>query len=255
MKERFAGFAVLCLVVTGHLPAQEPPFTTDRPGIADSPFHIRPGYVQPECGLDYVSDNGARSVNIPNTLLRLGATNHTEFRLYTRLQADGTGAKLAPEGVGGKVALLEQRGAIPFTAVMAHVYLPTDRFYRYAANTGFDIILLFQNNVTDRFSFNYNIGCSREAGGGAFRFMSSWCFNFMLNDRFGWFGEYYNYLPLDARAKHALDAGIIYLPHPVVQLDISAGVSPPGHTRGPENRVTYDGFVSCGISFRIGYGK
>ena len=58
-----------------------PEIVTDRPDITESGIVVPKGSLQAENGLTLTSDHGQRTVDLSETLLRLGVGSRTELRL------------------------------------------------------------------------------------------------------------------------------------------------------------------------------
>lgn len=237
--------------------AQNTPIIPDRPGIADSPFSVAQRSFQGEIGLDYLNRQNTRHIQVPNTLLRAGITKNAELRLYAKhafssdtLTEDFNSA-LHPIGLGTKITLWKQQKWRPHIGIMTHLYFPTKYSKRapYMSEMGADIFLLFQHNIGERFSINYNLGGFKAFNASLPLWMSSWCFNYMITPKLGSFVEYYN-LKNNTFTEHAFDGGFTFLWKPTCQFDLSAGLSQLFWADKQEPR-TMNYFFSGGVSFKI----
>jgi hypothetical protein len=77
----------LLLVMAGAIarsqtvPDKDPEMVTDRPDVTESAIVVPKGSVQFENGLTWSSDHGRRSLDLSETLMRVGFSTRTEFRL------------------------------------------------------------------------------------------------------------------------------------------------------------------------------
>lgn len=246
------------ILTYGYVFSQTSPMITDRPGIADPPFPVPQNTFQTEIGADYLYQNHVRHIQLPNTLLRIGITQKTEFRFYAKhvFSSDSStqnfNSTFHPIGLGAKINLCDQKLWVPYIGIMTHVYFPTKypRGTSYISKMGFDLFLLFQHNIGERFSINYNVGAFQEYSSVTPLWMSSWCFNEMFTSKLGVFVEYYNVKGYTF-LEHAFDGGLTFLLKPNCQFDLSVGLSQFFWSNKQEPR-TINYFFSGGISFRLG---
>lgn len=242
-------FFLLCSVVLAlHATAQEKlnELTVDRPGIAEAPFTVAPRTFQLETGIDYYKRTNGEIYFLPVSLFRTGLSKAAELRVTLKNIQDRTNEPaikgISPLTVGIKTHIIEQRGWIPETDILADIILPLGSSALHPDEIGHDILLLFQNDLSPKFATNYNVGLIWDGFSNQRQFTSSFCFNFLPTDRVGLFMEYYNFLRETAK-EHGVDGGFTVLLWPMVQADLSAGISTVA------GDLNY--FVSSGISFRI----
>lgn len=245
-----------CMIVSSPLLAQESKITpttrlnemtVDRPGIAEAPYTMLPRQYQLETGFEYYNRAGAKVYYLPTMLLRTGLSNSAELRIGVRSilerRTAGELKGLSPVTVGIKTHIIEQRGWIPETDILADVIFPTSDSPLQPASTGHDILLLFENDLSDKVAVNYNAGYIWDGFSTDEMFTASVCFNYLPSDNWGAFLEYYDFLRKNGTKEHGVDAGFTVLVSPLVQLDFSAGIS-----RVANN---WNQFVSAGVSFRV----
>ena len=220
--------------------------TVDRPGIAESPFTVSPGTFQFETGFDYYSRARGDVFFLPTMLFRTGISNGAELRITERQTIDKTGEEtvsgLSPLYVGVKVHIIQQRKWIPETDILTNLVIPMGSGPLQPNGLGHELLLLFQNDITEKFAINYNIGYlwfNIEQGE---IFTGSLCFNYLPTRRVGLFIEYFT-LSTSWPGEHGVDGGMTYLLNPHLQLDLSGGIS------RQEGDTNY--FVSTGFSFRL----
>lgn len=221
--------------------------TVDRPGIAESPFTVPRGTYQFEVGFDYFKRSTGELYNLPVALFRTGISKRSELRVSSRHVLDRTEANtlrgVSPLSIGVKMHVIKQDQWIPETDIMANVVIPLNPASSHAANLGYEVLLLFQNDFYPNTAINYNVGYIWDSIHGKSVFTASFCFNYLPTERVGLFAEYFGYIPNQWPGEQGLDGGMTYLLLPKLQLDVSAGIS----RLGQHNNT----FVSSGFSFRI----
>jgi Putative MetA-pathway of phenol degradation len=220
--------------------------TVDRPGIAEAPFTVAPRTYQLETGFDYYKRTNGEVYFLPVSLFRTGLSKAAELRVTIKNIHDRTNEPaikdISPLSVGIKTHIIAQRGWIPETDILADIIIPLGSSSLHPDEIGHDILLLFQNDISPRFATNYNVGLIWDGFSNQSQFTSSFCFNFLPTDKMGLFIEYYNFLR-KAVKENGIDGGFTFLLAPMVQADISAGLS--FIDRRPNH------FVSAGVSVRI----
>lgn len=220
--------------------------TVDRPGIAEAPFTVAPKTLQLETGFDYYKRTNGEIYFLPVTLFRTGLSKAAELRVSLKEIHDRTSepsiTTVSPLSIGIKTHIIEQRGWIPETDILADIVLPLKNSPIHPDNVGHDILLLFENDLSAKFAINYNVGLIWDGNTNQSQFTTSFCFNYLATEKAGFFIEYYDFLRREVK-EHGIDGGLTFLLFPLVQADFSMGVS-------LVNREI-NHFVSSGISFRI----
>ena len=221
--------------------------TVDRPGIAEAPYTVRPKQYQLETGFDFYRRQDADVYFLPTVLFRTGLSSSAELRIGARTIQErrpaGDVRGLSPVTVGIKTHIIEQKGWIPETDILADVIFPTGSSPLQPERTGHDILLLFENDLSEQVAVNYNVGYIWDGFSTDEMFTASACFNYLPSDTWGIFVEYYDFLRKNGTKEHGIDGGFTALLSPLVQVDLSAGIS---RVIGHWNR-----FVSAGVSFRV----
>ncbi len=220
--------------------------TVDRPGIAEAPYTVLPKHYQFETGFDYYQRTTGEIYFLPVSLFRTGISKSAELRISIKNIHDETTQQklngISPLTIGIKTHIIKQDGWIPETDILADVVFPLGKSDLHPDNLGHDIFLLFENDLSSKIAFNYNVGLIWDGNTNQNIFASSFCFNYLATARTDFFIEYFNYLKSDA-SEHGIDGGLTFLLWPLVQADFSAGIS---LVEGNTNH-----FISSGISFRI----
>jgi len=221
--------------------------TVDRPGIADMPFTVAPRSFQLETGFEYYRKTNGSLYLLPVTMLRTGLSKAAELRVTVKNIRERRGQKdirgFSPITIGIKTHIIEQRGWIPETDILANIIIPAGKSELHPDYAGHDILLLFQNDFSEKFATNYNIGFMWDGFSNQQMFTTSVCFNYLPTGRLGLFIEYYDYIRRIVTQEHGIDAGFTWLLYPMIQADVSAGIS---LVNGNFNH-----FVACGLSFRV----
>jgi len=220
--------------------------TVDRPGIAEAPFTVAPHTYQFETGFDYYKRTNGEIYFLPVTLFRTGLSKAAELRvsvknIYDRI-SEPVVRGVSPLSVGIKTHIIEQRGWVPETDILADIILPLGNSPPHPDKVGHDIFLLFQNDISKKFAVNYNVGLIWDGNTNQSQFTASFCFNYLATEKTGFFIEYYDFL-LRSAQEHGVDGGFTFLLWPLIQADFSMGIS---LVNGNVNH-----FVSSGVSFRI----
>jgi hypothetical protein len=118
---------------------------TDRPDITESSIVVPPGTLQSENGVTWTGDHGKRTVDLSESLLRLGVWSRSEFRIELPNYIGGFGGRANPSGLTDSSAGVKyQIGPLPGAvdlAVIAGVSFPTGS--RSISSHGFDPFLKF----------------------------------------------------------------------------------------------------------------
>ena len=241
-----------CALLTPVYAQDEVLVSPDRPGTGTGSEVLGAGCIQWETGFECLHLLGTHILAMPTTLFRFGVHRRVELRMeYTGTMAifdhpDTDPASqdeqiYTPEHLllGTKVLLWDHRGGtldqawIPRTAVLGYIGLPMTKFMAEIWPIVGYLDLLFENDVTDWFSFGYNVGAHWTDWAPAPDIFASLELDFSPTNRLGLFVECFNLFDPDAielttgktytHCHVNLDFGISYAVHPRVQLDAYAG--------------------------------
>jgi hypothetical protein len=228
------------------------PIQADRPDLTESAFLVPKGYFQMEHGLSIEDTDPGYVYAYPSSLWKYGINDNFELRLTTEyLHIDRAGDDLdvkgfSPFSLGLKARLGEQRGVLPKTAFIGHLYFPT------IGNEAFDITyfaptmrLAFYNAIGSMFSVSYNVGAEWTGESAEPNFIYSLAAGLAISDRLSVYGEVYGSTPQreDDTMELRADAGLTYLLSNNFLLDFSAG---QGITDNAPER-----YVAFGFSYRF----
>jgi len=244
----------------------EPELVTDRPDQTESAVTVPRGLFQIEGGWGHGAGSDADSItridSFPQGLLRIGLSDSFELRIgvpgyrITRSDADGgpsTTRGFADATLGFKVGIVEEKGAVPRTAFLGTLLVPSgdddlggervDPAFRFA----------FSNTLSERLSIGYNVGMfwlseRDERGVLDTRSFYDWTVALGIGvgpSRMGLFVEGFGVGPVSGSGDPvtALDSGVTYLLNPRLQVDatVTVGVS----------RLAPDWGVGVGASYRF----
>lgn len=241
----------LCLSwLGGFAQTEEPgPIETDRPDQTETPALVPAGLFQAELGAAYEkADDSLSNFIHPNALLKFGLNKSLELRLIiepsTVKFGEQTETGLAPIALGLKVRLLEEKGLLPKTSLIAHVSIPdaaTDNFQTEKFAPDFRFVMA--HTVSEKVKFSYNLGAEWDGFTSDPTYIYTVAPGFALSDKWGAFIEAYGFVQPDNKPDHRLDGGFTYLVKNNVQLDLSGGFG--------LSSISPDYFVAAGYSFRI----
>jgi hypothetical protein len=202
---------------------------------------------QLETGFDYFKRVNGEIYFLPVTLFRTGLSKAAELRVSFKNISDNTSGQkirgVSPLTIGIKTHIIQQNGWIPETDILADVVFPLVNSELHPTDLGHNILLLFQNDISEKFAINYNVGLLWDGFTSEQQFTASVCFNYLPSDRIGMFIEYFDYIRRSGLKEHGIDGGFTCLLNPHIQADFSAGIS---IANGEFNH-----FISSGLSFRF----
>lgn len=210
------------------------PINTDRPDQSDGVYTLGQGYLQLEDGLT-IADQTVMN----NLMIRYGLTNSTEVRLLVDAGKQGAARGLAPLTLSIKQAIIKQDGWIPsITAVgyLSYGKLASADFQ--SSQWPYALLLAFENELSDRFAISYNIGTSDKFKNLDFTFNLGYAVSDNISTFIEYFATYSQFSP-----NHNIDAGVLYLISPKLQVDLAFGAAIAGQN---------DNFFSTvGIAYRF----
>ncbi|MFM2137708.1 MAG: hypothetical protein RJA57_15 [Bacteroidota bacterium] len=225
---------------------------TDRPDQTESPFIVKPKYMQAEIGFNYESEAGDRTLVHPTALWKYGISKLFEFRLITELNSVKTPASvpgggsyqagLLPVQIGGKVAFCEEQGLLPKTSLIFHVGIPQlasrkFRPTRWAPNFRFTM----QHSLSDNIGLGYNLGGEWDGESPDPAWIYTIAPGFNLGKKGYFYIEAYGAVRKGDAPQHGIDGGLAYYINDDLKLDISGGFS----------LINVPNYVAVGCSFRF----
>jgi len=228
---------------------------TDRPGASDSPSVIPSGALQIETGVIYektkVVINGAgydqSVVSFPNTLFRFGILDNMELRLLageysiTKTEVDVTKG-YSPITLGAKFQVVKEKGLIPETSFLIHLDIPSGSAGFGPEFVNPNVAMSMSNTLGSNISLGYYFGAAWDIENQLANGKYSVSLGFVFGEKLGMYVELFGFTSINNSDQHMFDLGFTYLINPMIQLDLSAGISVYGE---------YYSFISSGISFRL----
>lgn len=234
--------------------------TPDRPGFGDAVFITPKNNVMIETG--YWTENqkeaGAihsikRGIGLNSTLLRYGVSKKMELRFdYSIWQEKSDNEAyitgFQPARIGVKVALIENKGAIPAVTLIGMTGFPfsTSKVFR-SKYINPSMELSFANPLTDWLTLCYNLGAAWDGENSNPAYYYALSLEMSLSDKFGCYIQGHGDsrktdLPGDIKQlkQSFAEGGIVFYPKKYIQLDISAGSS-----MGTANTYTFLTFGCC----------
>lgn len=211
--------------------AQElPSIQTDRPDQTECPFITPKGYLQFENGFSYEKVNeNAKGIVAPTILTKFGITNYFELRLITEFvisqENSTTLSGINPVLFGFKTRLLQEKGIIPNTSIIAHVGIPKAASTPYIADYYYpEFRFTMQHTLSEKQSLGYNLGAEWNGLSTKPTYIYTLTTGYSFTDKIGGYIELYGFIPQIGQSDHRFDGGFTYLFNPNHQLDLSGGL-------------------------------
>jgi Putative MetA-pathway of phenol degradation len=247
------------VMLTGLLPfspaaAQElERMETDRPDQTECPFIVPKKWMQAEWGFNYEKTSSRLNTFIyPTLLTKYGVGKKLELRLITTLIAERehhipgpvTNAGLEPVEIGFKTALLEEKGVIPKTSLIAHIAIPELSSAKFKTDKWApNFVFTMQHTISSSLAVGYNLGAAWDG----FTNTPYWIYRFSpgvnIGERFYAYAEAFGFIQRDETANHNIDGGLAYYFNNDLKLDLSAGKGLSASS------VNY--YIALGASFRF----
>ncbi|MCZ2340704.1 MAG: transporter, partial [Bacteroidales bacterium] len=245
-------------------PEAEEPLATDRPDFTEASSTVGRGRVQLESGYTFVRDRlggvTMTSHSYPEVLLRAGLlADWFEFRIgqnFGNVRANTSNGVFSPGGaedlyLGTKLALAEQHGLFPETALIIQSQIPTGHrdFTSGRVLPGLNLLCGW-DVIEDRLSVGGSFQANRvidENKQGYVECAQSFTIGYGLTEKLGAYTEWFAFYPVGATApgvvpQHYFNSGVVYRVTPNFQLDFRAGVG--------LNRAADDFFTGTGFAIR-----
>lgn len=223
-------FVFLLLWVSLSLISQDSLNIFDRPGIADSPYLVPKKTAFVEAGIGFSDKTQAQDLLYPSILFRkrLGKTNEVRVATSTfpqsyQLIKDVTEIHPIIGSIGIKQKICTENKFIPESAVMVNAYFNFSSKKEFnLSNFIWECQFLFNSNVNEFFSVNYNFGYIHYSTQQQHYIHQSTCLNFKLTKKTGLFIESFNYISISSKKNEfSYDLGLTHHLSKKIQFDIS----------------------------------
>lgn len=238
---------------------RDEPLIADRPDFVEASVPVGLGVLQMEIGYTYSYDNdgagSVRSHSYPEALFRYGIWKEWfELRFAFNLSEEESvsgGASSWARGsediyLGAKLGLTPQEGALPETAMLINLYVPSGSpslssgevlpgltyIYAWELDNGWGLAGQTQGNRA----------IDEGTGNPYLEFSQAFTVGTMLTDRVGYYAEWFCLVPDGADTapvEHYIDSGFTYSVNNDLQLDFRIGIG--------LNEDSDDYFVGTGI--------
>jgi hypothetical protein len=242
------GAALQVVALWGQSPLEKDPIVTDRPDFTEASNVVPKSSIQLENGFGWTSDHGTRTLDLTESLLRLGVAARTELRVGVPGFLSAYGGK-SGSGFGDvSVGVKQQIGPLPGgfdLAIIAALSLPTGA--QNQSSHGYDPFL--------KLPWSRELGRGWSTGG----MFSTFWYTEDRRRRFLWeptlyierqltrewdaFVEYGGDYPTHAESRQVLHVGTAYKIKPHHQIDFHFGFG--------LSHATPQHFIAAGYSFRF----
>lgn len=259
-------FALACLGPAAIAePVRGQALVADRPDFTEGTSTVGLGVFQLELGYTLGSDSDGKFMTRVHSygepLLRVGVlSERLELRAGTSVVRDVDNA--SPRGVttsgledlylGAKIALSGQRGALPATAILPQMTVPTGSGAFSAGRTLPGVNFVYSWDLSEALSLAGSTQVNQGAGeaGGDDEPYREWAqslsWGIAVGQRSGLYAEWYAFVPSglkDGRSEHYLNSGLTWLANDDLQWDIRVGLG--------LNDAAEDVYVGAGLAFRV----
>ena len=189
---------------------------SDRPDMTDGVQTVSKGRFQIENGLTF-----AKQTVENNWMLRVGISKSTEVRLGVDAGLEDGLKGLKPLTLSFKQRLLEEQGFFPALTLIGGLSYGEIASKEFQENKlDYELILSFENTLTDKLSLGYNIGISNNFKDLNFTIGLGYDFS----DKIATYLEYYSVFSGED-PNYNVDFGLLYHIKPKLQIDMAMGTS------------------------------
>lgn len=150
-------------------------------------------------------------------MLRYGLTPSTEIRLLLNAGKEFKNKGLLPISLSFKQRIIEQKKIIPAMTLVGYIAFEQLANKDFKGNKlPFEIKMAFENEINNKFSIGYNLGISNQLK----NLNLSVAIGYNITDKISTFIEYFSTLSKNGN-EHNIDAGIMYVINPKLQVDIA----------------------------------
>lgn len=243
MKRFLFLISFIALVGAQVVAQEETTISADRPGMSTGTDVMGAGKIQWETGVGFQRAAGTDSYTLNNTLFRYGATDRVEVRVGMDLLYESGTVGVTGLNIGTKIRVSDNEGWRPAISLMANLQSSRLGSAAYCPeHLAPQMYLLFQNQLSERFSLGYNLGAEWDGTVSEPTTFAALCLGFALTDNLGCFVESYNYFH-SSNNEYSVDFGMNWVVSRRVQLDWAANIN----LQSPQNNF----MVSAGVAWLI----
>lgn len=222
---------------------------TDRPNETESPSAIRSHHLQIESGLSYEKEDGEKTFEVPELILRYGLIKNLEARIesaysITHLDEE-TQNGIEPVVVGLKYHILDHKGTIiPDLAILSRVSIKwmADNAYQEEKYSP-EVRLLAQHELSSKAHLGYNAGIHWLSDTANPEYIYTISADHSLTKKIKLVVETYGFSVPHHHSKTSADAALLFVLSKNMQLDLTAGTGIM-HSNSEK-------FAAAGFSIRI----
>lgn len=228
------------LISSQHLIAQnDEPINTDRPDQSDGVYTMSRNHFQIENGITL-----SKEATLNNLMLRYGVFEGTEARVLIDFGKVNQQNGVLPVMVSLKQKIISQNKIIPAVSIIGYLGYEKIASKDFRSNkVPVNLVMAFQNEVSDSFCIGYNLGTTTFSKDLSFTFSVE----YSPIDKLSGFLEYFSNFEKTSNPSHNFDAGILYLINERIQVDCALGTA----LFDAEDRQ----FLTFGISYRLKKGS
>lgn len=221
---------------------------TDRPNETESPNTISPDHLQVESGFSFEQEEGEKTYEIPEIVLRYGIFKNAEFRIESALslqhdhEEESRGIK--PVVIGVKYHLIDHKGIVPDISLLGRLSIPwmADHSLQEEKYSP-EIRLLAQYSVAKSAHLGYNLGVHWLSDTAKAEYIYTISGDYAVTKKIKLVAEIYGLAESNHHAHNTADVAFLYVLNQKVQLDFITG-SGIMHANSEK-------FAELGLSFKI----
>lgn len=246
MKKLKKSVAIALFCVTGAVSAQQ--IQTDRPNETESPNTISSHHLQIESGFSFEQQDGEKSYEVPEIMLRYGLFKNAEFRIETAFKIDHNQDEdsrgIKPVVFGVKYHVIDHKGVIPDISLLGRVSIKwmadmSLQEQKYSP----ELRVLAQHSLSKSTHLGYNLGVHWLPDTSQPEYIYTISADHAVTKKIKLVAEVYGLTEPHHHAQNTADVALLYLLSKTTQLDFIAG-SGIMHANAQK-------FVELGLSFKI----
>jgi hypothetical protein len=221
---------------------------TDRPNETEGPNAVPKHRLQLENGFSFEQEDGEKTFEVPEIVLRYGLFKNFEVRLENAFQITPQEDKdqygIKPVVIGAKYHILDHKNAVPDIGILARVSIPwmADNAYQEQKYSP-EVRLLVQHQLSKSSHLGYNLGVHWQQDDLQPEYIYTLSADHSISKKVKLVIETYGFALPHHHAANNADASLLFLITNKLQLDLMAGTSLM-HAHSKK-------FAAIGMSFEI----